>query len=408
MKRKLKSDSNVESFIIKQYSNKKSVIPFLDFSSEDNFNKSKMGALAYVIERFNEKYNDIAKIELIEQEIEKSIECGNQRKSKNNDKKIAIDILSKYKIRIIDTINNKFSNELALKMKDILQKEFNVSSAIGKRLSSDALNIRIIHNDKYYGNEYDPHDDDLSKYTVQHITLEDFYSIPEKAIMTIVHELLIKQDLKNGKISLFDWKSLDYDGDVTFITAYRSKSTDIDRYFFMNIHKDGTFDIKEIENSLFECEKYEDCFNIFEDHSDVYGVIQFPNGLLNVIHETNLITIPKIFEIKKELKSGNTKLKNKKSRETYLQSVIDIHLFSKNNNQYYFTGVIGAGMQSSVSKASRIYCAKPYNGSNLYFDTLLSLMNVLFVRNSQLTVQPFPFKYLMEYIRTNKNQQINL
>lgn len=45
---------------------------------------------------------------------------------------------------------------------------------------------------------------------------------------------------------------------------------------------------------------------------------------------------------------------------------------------------------------------EPYNESKLFFDSLVPLMSVPFVRNNQLTVIPFPFKYLREYININK------
>jgi hypothetical protein len=59
-------------------------------------------------------------------------------------------------------------------------------------------------------------------------------------------------------------------------------------------------------------------------------------------------------------------------------------------------------MRSRVEKASLIRKIKGYNGSVSHFDTLLPLMNIVFVKNGQLTVYPFPFKYLNEYIKYEK------
>jgi len=55
-------------------------------------------------------------------------------------------------------------------------------------------------------------------------------------------------------------------------------------------------------------------------------------------------------------------------------------------------------MKYSLHTAANIRRIEPYGDSPLLFQQLLPLMNVTFVRNEQLTVIPFPFKYLREYI----------
>lgn len=55
-------------------------------------------------------------------------------------------------------------------------------------------------------------------------------------------------------------------------------------------------------------------------------------------------------------------------------------------------------MNRSINNAATIRKIEGYKNSEIFFDKLLPLMNVTFVRNGQLTVQPFPFKYLREYV----------
>lgn len=62
--------------------------------------------------------------------------------------------------------------------------------------------------------------------------------------------------------------------------------------------------------------------------------------------------------------------------------------------------IIGEGMRTNVTQAANIRMIEPYKNSALRFEELLPLMNVTFVRNGQLTVVPFPFKYLREYIQS--------
>ena len=59
-------------------------------------------------------------------------------------------------------------------------------------------------------------------------------------------------------------------------------------------------------------------------------------------------------------------------------------------------------MRRVISTAANIRLVEAYLNSKLFFDEMLRLMAVTFVRNGQLTVMPFPFKYLMEYARNKE------
>lgn len=85
-------------------------------------------------------------------------------------------------------------------------------------------------------------------------------------------------------------------------------------------------------------------------------------------------------------------------RENLLSSVIDIKYFQNDGAAYYFVGTIGEGMKYLLHTAANIRKIEPYGNAPLLFEALLPLMNVTFVRNGQLTIMPFPFKYLREHI----------
>ena len=102
------------------------------------------------------------------------------------------------------------------------------------------------------------------------------------------------------------------------------------------------------------------------------------------------------------LSEGNTYLRGKAPRQELLSAITDIKLFGQGDRKYYFVGIIGEGMRTNVAHAANIRMVEPYKNSILRFEDLLPLMNVTFVRNGQLTVMPFPFKYLREYIQSMK------
>lgn len=67
--------------------------------------------------------------------------------------------------------------------------------------------------------------------------------------------------------------------------------------------------------------------------------------------------------------------------------------------QYYLVGTIGEGMRWNIPRAANIRKIEGNSGAQVMFERLLPLMNVTFVHNGQLTVLPFPFKYLREYLQ---------
>ena len=260
------------------------------------------------------------------------------------------------------------------------------------------MNFCILHNAMYYDENNDPYKKAYADVAVQHITLEDFMGNANAAIITIIHEILIKQDIIDKRFSLFDWNETAFKSEIAF--GMRTRINDVERYFFMTIKPDGTFIFEEKKLDLFNMDDYTDCINIFLDNSDVAGIVKYSNGDINIIKDTSWFTIPEIETIRSELSMGNTYLRGKEKRKELLSSIVDIKLFEKDDCKYYFSGIIGEGMRTNVNTAANIRKIEGYKNSKVRFDEMLQLLSVTFVRNGQLTVLPFPFKYLRKYIRS--------
>jgi len=403
LRRKLKSDTQTEEFILRQTDNKKSEIPFLDFTNLNSFESSKIGVTANVIESFNEKYKGYAAIDFDSVSIYSSIDCKSTLKKAND--KVVTELLKKNGVKIIDCISDEYSHIFCQKVSDAFKSKYDVNADLGKRLSKKELNIRVIHNDTYYGTEIvDPHDHIPEGYSLQHITFEDFCNHIESAVTTVAHEVIIKDDINKGIISLYDWKSLEFNDTVSF--GIKADGEDGEKYYFMDVRSDGTFVIKECVLDLFSSDIYNDMVKIFCDNNDVEGVVRFADGDINIIKNTGLITLPELFKIKDELKSQNFISRGKESRDELLSAVLDIKLYNEEGVDYYFVGTVGSGMRSKIERASLIRKIEGYNGSKSRFESLLPLMNIVFVRNGQLTVYPFPFKYLNEYVSL-KNRHLS-
>lgn len=399
LRRKLKDDTGY-SFIMRQTKNSKSEIAFLNIQNIERFNQSKMGILATILDNFNGKFLDIAHVEFENITDYKSLDYT--RSVANENKQAISDLLSINPIKIVDCIDDEYSKIFCKKICDLLFSKYGVKAGYGKRIAKDHLNIRVIHNADFYAESEDPHRV-FKDASVQHITFEDFSDCSEFAISTVIHEMLIKKDLVKQKISLFDWNALGLKENIDFgIEVTDEQNT---KYIFMTIHPDGTFNICEQALNLFEVNKYNKCVEIFENakfnSEKIHGIIRDETGNINIIKDTGWFTIPEVHRIKTELANGNTKLRGKEKRDELLSSCLDIKIFNDDVSQYYFVGTIGNGMRWLINRAANIRKIEPFEDSILMFEKLLPLMNVTFVHNGQLTIIPFPFKYLREYIKIN-------
>ena len=399
LRRRLKDDSET-CFIMRQVDGTKTEIPFLDLQSVAKFQHTKMGVLNSVLNAFNEKYSDICKIEFACKEISSRLDYS-KSVQKENAKRIK-DVLEEKGVQLIDQIDDEYSAIFTQNIKALLESKYEISPTIGKRVSKDKLNIMIIHNAEYYNGVNDPHDKVYEDAAVQHITFEDFSDSSEFAIATVVHEIIIKKDIQERKISLFDWSNLGFAEPVSF--GIEAEIEDIKRYFFITVNPNGSFDITEQEFTLFEMNEYTEMVEIFEqgrmDSETVKGVIRFADGSINVIKDAGLFTVPEISEIAELLDNGDNKLRGKERREELLSSCLDIKMYGDNGRCYYFVGTIGEGMRQNIQRACVVRNVEGYDGAAVKFDEMLPMMNVTFIHNGQLTVIPFPFKYLREYVNS--------
>ena len=96
-------------------------------------------------------------------------------------------------------------------------------------------------------------------------------------------------------------------------------------------------------------------------------------------------------------------LRSEEERNKYLSGNIDINYIEQDEMSARFSvGEIGNGMKYTIERASVVREIQAVDGSRLIFRELLPLMGVEFVRYGMLTVIPFPFKYLREYIMKKK------
>lgn len=402
--RRIEKGTDKDAYILRQIGDKKSNIKFLEIDSLEKFQKTKMGVVCNCIDKFNTSFNNLAHLEFDSfcdyQDVQISRAMVNEMELRFE--KLA----SSHKIVLVDKVLDSTSPLCIDALKQRLIDRFGCNVSVLKRPKADAINIMLVHEDEFYKDKDDPHDIVYKNCAVQHITIETIAHLMDaesdrdagwKSVLDcIMQEVLIKEDIASKHISIVNWYDYGFAEDLIFGICHKDEE-DNKHFYFMTISPDGGFEVAEKENLLFDQDEYQDCIDIF-DQDDVVGVVKNGDDI-NVIHNTKLRTIPEIELIKDRLKSGDNKIRDKVSREELFPSITDIKCFANDNHSLcYFSGIIGAGMRQVIPTAANIRKVDTFKFSKLFFDKLLPLMGVTFVRNGQLTVVPFPYKYLREYV----------
>lgn len=398
-----------------QFTNQKNVVPFLDVTTNNKLDiksniakyyaQSKIGILNKIIDKFNKIYGDIVKIGFVQETDWKSITPEASVTTKKLHLERLKNAFSGKSFAIIDTVESEDSKDLSEKLLQTI-KNFvgdNATVKILKKPSKACFNIRIIHNKAYF--EVNQNEEDNHKvytdYVVQNITVEDFkLSDGEKLAancVVILNELLVKNDLLNTKrLTLTDWT---YRNDWTFCLAIENTSDEMSKFCFMKIKPDGSFLIDRISKNLFNQSEYEKLESIFASGKKIRGIVINDNNEINIIQDTDLFMLSNYDFIMSEFSNGNTHLRSNDMRDKCFGGCIDVHYEEKDDVIYYSSGAIGKGMNGKIENATHIRQILPFDNSPLFFQQVIDTMNVPFVRNGQLTVLPFPFKYLREYVK---------
>lgn len=444
-------------YILKQTSKKgtleKSNIPFLDFSNLDEFKNSKIGILSDVLDNINEKLSNYLSFEFKEVEANNVVRHSNTFDySKLNES-----------IFLIDGIKDESSNEhLEIIKQEIESLIPNSQTKIAKKENKTGYSVKLIHNKRFY-QKYEQKDPYKPSNNIQHITFEDFKLNSKASIKAIIKELAIKKDISNNKISIINWSKFNYNNKWVFgirhnegfyfLTIESDGELHFEKFesdLFNQNEYDELCDVFGNENNT-EFIVKDDIGNIntvkrtnnftIPEFEIINDTLKKENAKINITKDLALTLINEIFETGKaqEFKSKVNQIeiwskenllncfKNRndkkvfvekvkeetgevlksyfrdKSRYELLDSQLDIHSFQENESNFYFVGVKGKGIQQTISRASVIRKIETFGKSEYIFDKLLPLMNVDFVRNGDLTVLPFPIKYLREWKNTRHN-----
>lgn len=442
-----KSDAGKCFYTLSQYKDTRHQISFLDASSISKFESSKIGILSRLLEKFHKEYGTFVQLRIVEECDWEKLDVKAASSQKKEHLRRMKQMLCGKKINIVDKIMKEGSSDFCRKLKESIEriftkedyflkndKELNFSVNFCEKEEKDSLNLRVIHYKPYYETtgEIDPYERFIDK-PVQHVTYEDFPKykrddkkgavkkgdLEESACIVVLNELLVKYDLiANAKksISLINWKSYNYKNEWKFCHC-KEKAADPEKkirerhYYLMTIKPNGLFEINEVTSEQEDYRFYDEIFALnnmkAERHNKwdekYIGLIINSNREIDIIQETPYFMLPSIDDVDSAIKDGLIDRK-KETLEKLFSACLDIY-YKKNVDdscEYYSVGQIGSGIQQpKVERSAHVRKVIPFQESKLFFRDVLDTMNVTFVRNGQLTVMPFPFKYLREWIEMN-------
>lgn len=419
-----------KTYVEFQYKNTKHSVTFTETRTLQAFETCKTGILERLLQKFDKLYGSIIKLNIKNESDWNKLDVKSSASQKVSHIRYLTELLSGTTINIVDKINDASSKYFCEQMKTAYENLFNPDNfaiKISSKNEKDSLNINVIHNKAYY--EINTDEEDIyevsSKYVIQNVTLEDFskgkkHEISEAACLVLINELIVKKDLiQNKKITISDWISYGFNSNVIFCwhekeTINEKTSEGINHYYFMNIKPDGNFEIGEKTKDLFNQDKFEKIEEIFElnnmkaerhnKYNEKYkGLILNDKEEMNIIQDTPFFMMPNSSEIYESLKVGKISRK-KEDLIKYFAGCLDIYYKENEETILYSSGQIGSGMNTSIPRASHIRKIIPYKEAPLFFQNYLETMNITFVRNGQLTVIPFPFKYLREYSKLSREK----
>lgn len=245
-------------------------------------------------------------------------------------------------IVIVDELKTDDSSKVADTIKFELEYYYNLNPVVGE-LTAESYNIRIIHDDEYYKSNSlpDPHNNTPDDFIVQHITIESATEGIDKRensssampmLNKILQELLIKNDIAQGFISIFDWSKLDSDKTWTFVMRKKlkfqndenkqSKTTrkeNISYYFkyaSVTINPDSKirFDVfcdndnilNDTQNKIIRAYEIFNS-NEFRIKNDIEGLVYSDVDNIHAIVRTPMITMPDINAIYNGLEETDSK-----------------------------------------------------------------------------------------------------
>lgn len=421
---------------------KKASIDFLDLSSVDKFDKSKMGRTRLTLRKMCREYADIGlKVEF----VRTTLFDGNKYNKDNSGFEEFLRKLWEGKtVHIIDKVKTLSSKSIVHGITLDMKKEFNVNVVPSEEVVKDDFNIVVIFKDIHDENHL-TYDDAMVQhvsvkkfartyYRKDHAKQEELFEKIKKdkidnqlksSLVVILSDLIIKDDVIHNKQTYFDWykkfilekepaKSLDRKWQ--FYDRVRVENTDpehrtnakySDKMGCLELDLDGGMTFRIIEESEvkddFHLQLIWNQFN--KDQNKIKGVLSDGDNTY-AFFSTDVRMIPEIDMIRQKLRDNEKihkltgGIRTQGSYELYLKACTDVRYAYVKNECFYFVGVSSKNLNTVIHWSAGLLRIKTLEGREKIPEVIFDMMLAPFVRLKRFTIVPYPFKYLREFEQT--------
>lgn len=332
VRKKLRDDEKGDSYIDGSFKSSHNTVNYLDFASIDNYKRSKLGVMRNFLHDVHKYLGEYITLTPEYKDNVSSFEIPKVQRNVLDNKHLAM--LIDKAIYIVDELKTEYSEQLVKKLKFELEYFYGLEPIVGE-LNSNAYNIRIIHDSEYYMENGIPdmHNDIPIGVIVQHVTVESVIEskyvdeiIEKKAspmINKVIQELLIKNDVIQSNVAIFDWKSLNFNKTWTFVMRQKiatefslqkksytntigEKKYDYYQYAMVTIFSDGAMHFERFCNNQPNLNKEQEVVVHFYEKANyqeqkikniVEGLVYSSIDNIHAIVRTPMTTMPDIIAI---------------------------------------------------------------------------------------------------------------
>lgn len=382
-----------------------------------------------IITNFNKYYNDVCEIKLVEENVLKPFKNEVIKKGKNYSNPSMKDYLDEknenklkqyekakefllnsgtvgisYKewkeewIKDDKTIESK--KEKVVKIVDVIEKEFN-SSAFLKDKEGDFNISFIISNDKQNVTNKTLNSQHLDPYSVKF----DKYGKTPAAIRKVIMELAIKSSISLNKLP--ETFSFNKNHIFVYISIIKKGENDFDReYVIFEKSEEADFRIRFVtRDELLELSN--GAIFIDENKSTKkYCIIDKEKQSVIEIKRTNIITLPKEFI---DIDNFEGWRRDYLSKTNSFSSFVGLSYGYDTNNLdhiFYYIGDFGDNLNEKITNFPHKYVVDFGNtieeeDVNNFIEWYFPMLENNFIHILGASIYPWPFKWIMEWIRGN-------
>lgn len=374
---------------------------FMDASCADAFSKSKLGILRSVLTCMEDIFDGLVRIGFEEADDMSRIDCADSRLP---DRLALVSARLRGTPLCVCDVTGELESQatsVAETAADILGRHVAVSP------DPEGASLLLVHDRGHYADlEADPYRSTQEGVAIQHMTPASGFTRTATAVA--LKELVMKQDVVEGRMSLFDWRW----GDWSF--AMMLAGSDESEFAFLDVTADGSMSFRGPTTAIGAQPGHEALVEALLLNEGSEFAVRGPEGDVNAIGRTELFGMPNFEAVWHDLverredrrtRPNGRPLKHaigrgKADRELYFADATDVASCRTSDGRiYYRVGLRGSGMQySATHKASVLREVVATDGSRSLVDDLLPMLDVSMVRWGQPTVMPFPIKYLREWV----------